>query len=757
MNHHPTRPLHTHVLRAVAALAVVLAFPMAARADTPVTELVDGTGVLLDQSSSSSGSGSTSSTTSRTNTFTPGTYVDYKRLGNEPTVTVDRYPFASGRQYRDLTYVSAPQGVGEWSLFFKSDDLAATFRLPQHVPIAGRNLVEGQGGGDSHQAVGQRTHKVFYVDLPADCVTLNTSTDLGESFTPDSAACGTNPGFDDREWVEADETAPLPAGNTGNVYISFINFATTPNAPSLDLVRSTKDGAIGSFATDSTCNPATSVMGTQAEDPATPTACPDPHDPQLQIGGPVVADKYKTHNLYIPYLRGTTLLPLLTAGPPWELWVARSTDGGTSWTRHQVALFGDHNPANIFPELTIDKAGTLYVTWSQTQGPGSNENGLTGEQDVYYAYSTSAGMTWSPPINLTPSTGKTAVFPWMVAGDAGQVDLVYYQASTGINSNVAVTDSNGNPTNPSVWNVIFGHSNNTTNTGSNFSNTQITDHPNHVGQICTGGVGCLVGGDRSLGDFFTVDVDHLGAAVVSWTDNNGSLGIGRARVSRQVAGNGVFSGTVIVLQSSWPIRDHSARDPSGDVFDSFGLPQGSCPGMDLLGSSASRSGDILTVTLTLNSPPSAGAAMGCSQLATGGLWGAEFWTSSSLGNDNFYIAYRDNTLDAPARAEAGRVNATNATATGFEFSLLQQATLGGTCLTAAGVPNPAAPTPCTIALTTNASTLGIKSGAGLYSLTGVSQYFFGTDQPEGFPIQGGNSEQADAVAALDVKGTGTTG
>src|ERR671937_1883068 len=178
------------LLATLSLLAVLVgALPLAAAADNPVTELVEGTGVLLSQSGSN-GSGSTNSTTSKTNIFTPGTYVDYKRLGNEPTVTVDRYPFGASAP-RDLTYVSAPQGVGEWSLFWKSDDLAATFRLPAHIPIVGRNLAGGEGGGDSYQVVGQLTHKVFYVDLPADCVTVNTSTDLGEKFMPDSLGCGT--------------------------------------------------------------------------------------------------------------------------------------------------------------------------------------------------------------------------------------------------------------------------------------------------------------------------------------------------------------------------------------------------------------------------------------------------------------------------------------------------------------------------------------------------------------------------------------
>src|SRR3982751_1679235 len=51
--------------------------------------VVPGTAVLL----SKSGSGPLSSTSSNTNIFSPASYVDYKRFGGEPTVTVDRYPF----------------------------------------------------------------------------------------------------------------------------------------------------------------------------------------------------------------------------------------------------------------------------------------------------------------------------------------------------------------------------------------------------------------------------------------------------------------------------------------------------------------------------------------------------------------------------------------------------------------------------------------------------------------------------------------
>ena len=119
-------------------------------------KLVPGTAVLL---SNTSGGGNTSSTTSSTNIFSPSVFVDYKRFGGEPTVTVDRYPFATGQTYRDITYVSGPNGFvfPHYSPFFKSDDIGQTFRIPAHVPSFGQNFGTGGGGGDSYQVVGQLT------------------------------------------------------------------------------------------------------------------------------------------------------------------------------------------------------------------------------------------------------------------------------------------------------------------------------------------------------------------------------------------------------------------------------------------------------------------------------------------------------------------------------------------------------------------------------------------------------------------------
>src|SRR3982750_1853750 len=65
-----------------------------------VYPLVPGTAVLLDQSASttSGNGGNTSSTSTMTNIFSPPTFVDYKRIGTEPVVKVDRYPYPLDRK-----------------------------------------------------------------------------------------------------------------------------------------------------------------------------------------------------------------------------------------------------------------------------------------------------------------------------------------------------------------------------------------------------------------------------------------------------------------------------------------------------------------------------------------------------------------------------------------------------------------------------------------------------------------------------------
>lgn len=777
-------------IRALVVIAAVAAFavPTLAYGDTGgVTELVPGTAVLLTQSTSTSGNGgNTSSTTSSTNIFSPAAYVDYKTFGGEPTTAVDHYPFVPGpygfgattTSYRDLVYVSNPLGVGYpgFSEFYKSNDGGQSFRLPQHDAIFGTPTgTQGGGGGDSHQAVGDVTHSIFFIDLSGGCVTMNVSRDLGETFTSDRLGCGLNEGaIDDRQWVATDETAPGSQG--GNVYVNFNNDTTLVGA-TIALARSKHDGAPGTFATDSVCNLLTDASGVQINpapsttaDDKTATPCPDPYDTQLWISGSVVVDKSATspyqHSLYIPFER-------IVAGN-YLLYVAISRDEGDSWTRHLVANLGPHDAANIFPQLTIDTGGNLYFDWAQTVGNNTAANG-GGETDVYYTYSQGGGLdgTWAPPIDLTPEANDSAVFPWMVAGDPGQVDLVYYKANTGLNPNIAFYDSNGNPCNQgtagcnpntTVWNTYFAQSQNALNSGSNFKSVQISDHPIHIGGICTGGINCqgTEQANRNLLDFFTVDIDHLGAAYVTWADDNNSRHDTRQRFSRQLSGNSVFKSQTIAQQNAWPITDHRVTDQGGDVYNSDGVLT-PCPSFDLLATSEQQNADnTTTVGLTLGAPPTAASAVTCSGFqATGGLWGVEFWSASTADpttgggpNDNFYVAYRDNVLGGP-QAEAGRLNSIDVTLTADEFHMVEPAT-ASTCVPVT-TPITGFPEACTVTITASLTGLGIKPGAGMYSITGLTTYIFGseTGRPPFLRVALGDSQQADAATPFDDNGTGT--
>src|SRR4051812_43870498 len=291
----------------IGALVISCLTAATAAAENPIEEAGHSLYGRATQVVAGGGGGRTggpTATTARTHTFSSAAYVDYKRRGGEPTGVVDRYPFPgssgdpfaqcpSGQAncFKDLVYVSAPEGLPGYSFFWKSEDLGGTFRLPQHLPATSNNPGQGIGGGDSHQAIGELTHNVFFIDLPGDCVTFNRSTDLGESFSTDILGCGLQPGaIDDRQWVDADEGFP----GSKNVYVSFID--TTTSDRTLALARSQADGAPGSFAAGSVCNTLTQGPPGAAAPDATPTPCPDPRDPRLRVAGPVVADKAGDHS-----------------------------------------------------------------------------------------------------------------------------------------------------------------------------------------------------------------------------------------------------------------------------------------------------------------------------------------------------------------------------------------------------------------------------------------------------------------------------
>ncbi len=166
---------------------------------------------------------------------------------------------------------------------------------------------------------------------------------------------------------------------------------------------------------------------------------------------------------------------------------------GKTWTPHLV-FSGNVNVAlnNVFPALAVDPlSGTLYAGWSNAH-------------QVFISKSTDQGQTWTSPRAVNTSPANTAVFPW-IAARGSTVDYVYY----GTNAS-----SKDDPT--AVWNVYMAQS---TDSGSHFTQSTVTAHPNHVGVICTNGTGCSPG-TRNLLDLFQDAINPVnGLAAIIYTDD----------------------------------------------------------------------------------------------------------------------------------------------------------------------------------------------------------------------------------------------
>lgn len=76
----------------------------------------------------------------------------------------------------------------------------------------------------------------------------------------------------------------------------------------------------------------------------------------------------------------------------WNIYFAASSDNGQTWKAN--LRLNDFQPGvDSVPSLTIDEHGNLYCLWA------SGRDNILGE--VYFAYSTNGGLSWSPSIKAT--------------------------------------------------------------------------------------------------------------------------------------------------------------------------------------------------------------------------------------------------------------------------------------------------------------------------------------------------------------------
>jgi hypothetical protein len=168
------------------------------------------------------------------------------------------------------------------------------------------------------------------------------------------------------------------------------------------------------------------------------------------------------------------------------------------------------------PEFTsisasVDSSNRLYVSWADARNLGPNCNPLGSaatasppcDNDVFYAYSTNGGASWSATMRLTPA-GSAQWQPWSSVAPDGTLFVGYYDRSygncefDGCNDITLAKVSNAASAAPTVRYTRL--------TTSSMPNLTPANNPLQAG---------------FLGDYMWVATDANGKAYVVWADTRG--------------------------------------------------------------------------------------------------------------------------------------------------------------------------------------------------------------------------------------------
>ncbi|HET8607893.1 MAG TPA: sialidase family protein [Gaiellaceae bacterium] len=423
-------------------------------------------------------------------------------------------------------YASSENGLGAGTDAWRSSDGGlhyATLPCPDCGSTAGISNTTGvaPGGGDTDLAVAPDRnpatgkYNVYVASLSLANVDISISTDGGQTFTLNPIT--TPETADDREWIAADGAFgycfsyhDAPQGITvgcGKTVGSSGVAETSQYASALDATHAFQigDNEIGNLAID----PSSHVIYQTYS--AITTAAEATCAPQLGVS----AGTCNYHGVYM----------------------AVSTDGGLTFTDYPVYVNPDATVGygHQFVNVSVDAAGNVYSVY-------------TDDHHVYYSFSTDHGQTWSGPY-LVSDTSGTQIFPWSTAGDAGKLDVVYYQTP--------YYDGTSTPdTYPAsaAWTVGFAQNLNALAPGSSWSR-QTASPVNHYGGVCEAGVTCT--GNRDLYDDFGVAASPTtGLASIVYSDdqystdaastnctpaNDNTASCDHTSFATQTAGTGIYS------------------------------------------------------------------------------------------------------------------------------------------------------------------------------------------------------------------------
>ena len=548
--------------------------------------------------------------------------------------------------HNPAAYISAPTGSGS-DFWYVNEQVNAdgshTFRpsAPQQPDI-------GTGGGDSDITIGNAVDPstgcatiaysgLHNIDL-LDNFTTASSPDCGHSFSQPNLYATQNT-LTDRQWMTFDG-AKTDFLIYHKVDTSQIVVSRSDDGGKTYLTNTDGIAGVGGII-DANTMPKV-VNESQIGNIVT--------DYSHQLAGVTYPSGDRAHVLYAIFAGPSSVADNAAANAPGATWnhndtiyMGKSVDGGKTWT-DTVAYTSTATGRELnllFPVVTVDKAGTVYAAWSD-------------QLHVQYTWSKDGGKTWAPARQVNrdnpaqvgtssltaPTPGNADVFPWIAAGGPGRLDVVWYHGSGGAAGSESKYRDPGDPN--TSWTVaaaqIFG-ADSTRPTVSSYSDavTPVI----HKGDICQNGINCdVLGGDRTLLDFFEVSVDAAGRANIAYATDAGSPGSSSVAYVRQNTGLSAWDGSKLA-GSSWtpyaPAQGTSCPgpqivDPAGDAPGSLQTNPtgGNDDSEDLVGVgwSAGSGSSTVTVTMTLHTlsaTPSAGTASR--------IWDA-YW---SYGGKTWYV------------------------------------------------------------------------------------------------------------------------
>ena len=511
--------------------------------------------------------------------FAPSVVVDAQRTEGEPIVHVDR----AGNIWE-----SGPWGTTTVQSFIhKSVDGGDSFHI---VSATGLRPDTPPGGGDTDVTTDDQGF-AYFVDLEALAnLGVAVSNDGGNTWRKNAAAVAV--AGVDRQWFAVDN-GPTSSATDNTVFLTVRQVgtgirvfstpgSTGPTDPDGGIVYVNAADTLLGIAPDGTC-------GQTRFDPV-------------------------FRNLYLVCLRGTHVEVVRGHVNPGQR-------TGIHFDRLALPTSPAGTVGDIFPDVAVDAAGNVYGVWIDEK-----------DHNVYVSASQTQGTTWSAPLHVNGNPANTNVWVWAAAGARGILDLVWYGTAVRGDPDAFPSWYNSRQDAATIpWFTYFAQVtfNFASPPVSTIYQVRASEHPNHFGQICQGGLGCTTSnGDRTMADFLAVAIDGAGAAHIVYDDTTNQHHGAAVVTATQIAGPGALGKQIRGSAPSNPMAD-----PAGDAQypHFFPIPPGpgpNQPAMDFTRVALSQPSAVrLRVTMTVANAASLVPPAG----ATSIVWLTR-WQSAATGD-----------------------------------------------------------------------------------------------------------------------------